>query len=162
MAHPCGVAAGEVVVHRDELHVLACEGVEVERQSGHEGLALARLHLGDLALVEHDAAYELAVEGDHVPRERVAAHLGGGAHQAAAGVLHERERLWEKAVESDLLLREATPELGRHARIVLGREVLSLVLGLDAVDLRHNGAEPLQVAGVLGAKDFLENVHRVI
>ena len=160
VAHPCGVAAREVVVHRHELHVLAGERVEVEREGGDERLAFARLHLGDLALVEHDAAYELAVEGDHVPRERVPAHLLGGAHEVAAGILHECERLGQEPVERDLLRREATLELRGHAGEVLGGEVLGLVFGLDPVDLGHDRTEPLEVARVLRPKDFLQDVHR--
>ena len=82
--HPLGVAAGEVVVDRDELGVAAGERVEVERQRGNEGLALAGRHFGDPALVDRHAADELDVEVHHVPRQLVvadhdlAARRGGG------------------------------------------------------------------------------------
>ena len=160
VAHPRGVAAREVVVHRDELHVLAGERVEVEGKGGDEGLALACLHLRDLALMEHDAAHQLAVEWNHVPGERVAADLLCGAHEVAAGVLDEGERLRQEPVERDLLGREATLELRGHAGEVLRGEVLRLVLGLDPVDLGHDRTEPLEVARVLRPKDFLQDVHR--
>jgi len=62
-AHPVGVAAGQVVVDRDEVGAPAGERVQVHRQDGHEGLTLACLHLGDVAVVQHDAAHELHVEG---------------------------------------------------------------------------------------------------
>ena len=61
LAHPGGVALGEVVVHRDHVHALAFERVQVDRQRRDQGLALAGRHLGDLALVEDDAAHELHV-----------------------------------------------------------------------------------------------------
>jgi len=41
---------------------LAAEPVQVERQAGDERLALAGLHLGDLAPVEDYAAHHLDVE----------------------------------------------------------------------------------------------------
>src|ERR1039457_4366753 len=65
-AHPFGVAAGEVVVDGDDVNALACEGVQVARQGGDEGLAFTGLHFGDLALVEHHAAHQLNVEMAHI------------------------------------------------------------------------------------------------
>ncbi len=62
LAHPLGVALGEVVVHRHDMHALAFEGVEIDRQGGDQRLAFAGLHLGDLALMKHHAALELDVE----------------------------------------------------------------------------------------------------
>src|SRR6266511_2439236 len=53
-AVPLGVALGEVVVDGDEVDALALERVQVEREAGDERLAFARLHLGDVALVEDD------------------------------------------------------------------------------------------------------------
>ena len=42
---------GEVVVHGDDVHAVAGDGVQVARERGDERLALACLHLGDHALV---------------------------------------------------------------------------------------------------------------
>ena len=67
-AHPLRVAAGEVVVHRDDVDALAGEGVQIRGQGGDERLAFAGLHLGDLAAMENDAADELDVEVPHVER----------------------------------------------------------------------------------------------
>ena len=61
-AHPLRVALGEVVVDGHDVDAAAGEGVQVGRQRGDQRLALARLHLGDLALVEHNAAHDLDVE----------------------------------------------------------------------------------------------------
>ena len=65
LAHPLGVTASEVVVDRDDVDALAGDGVEVARERGDEGLALARLHLGDGATVQGDAADDLHVEVTH-------------------------------------------------------------------------------------------------
>ena len=64
-AHPFHVAAGQVVVDRDHVHALALQGVEVGRQRGHEGLAFAGDHFGDVAAVQDHAAHELHVEVPH-------------------------------------------------------------------------------------------------
>ncbi len=66
LAHPLGVACGQVVVDRDQVHALAFERVEVDGQRGDERLAFARLHLGDGALVQHHAADELHVVVPHL------------------------------------------------------------------------------------------------
>jgi len=55
---------------------LAFQGVEVQRQGSDKRLAFARLHLRDLALVEHDTADELHIEMAQAGR----AH-GGFPHQ---------------------------------------------------------------------------------
>ena len=110
MAHPRRVAPREVVVHRHELHVLPGKRVEVERKRRDEGLALARLHLGYLALVEHDAADELDVERNHVPGEGVPADLRRRPAQVAARVLYECKRLGEYVVER-LAFRDTVLEL---------------------------------------------------
>ena len=61
LAHPGGVALGQVVVHRDHVHALAFERVQIDRQGRDQGLAFAGRHLRDLALVEDDAADKLHV-----------------------------------------------------------------------------------------------------
>ena len=128
------------------------------RQRGDERLALARLHLGDLALVQHDAAHELAVERDHVPRERMPAHVRGGAHEMAARVLDERERLGQDVVQR-LAARNALLELRRQTREVRVGQVLFLILLLKMVDLCDDRLELLQFPGVLGAENHLDDIH---
>ena len=65
LAHPLGVAFGEVVVDGDDVDAAAGEGVEVAGERGDEGFAFAGLHLGDFAGVEDDAADQLDVEVAH-------------------------------------------------------------------------------------------------
>ena len=86
LAHPLRVAAGEVVVHRDDVDALARERVEVGGQRRDQRLAFAGLHLGDLAFVEHRAADELDVEVAHV-------------QHAPAGLPDDGKRFDEQIVE---------------------------------------------------------------
>ena len=86
LAHPLGVAAGEVVVDRDDVHALAFERVEVGGQRGDERLAFAGLHFRDPAAVQHHAADELHVEVAHV-------------EHAPAGFAHDGEGLRQHVVE---------------------------------------------------------------
>ena len=142
-AHPLGVALGQVVVHGDELDVHAGERVQKERERGDEGLSLARLHLGDPALVEHHAADQLDVEVAHADR-------------ALGGLADARERLGQEVVEI-LALVEALAELLRlGAERVVG-ERGDLVL--EGVDLVHALVEPLQGAALARAQDLLEDAH---
>ena len=67
-AHPLRVASRQVVVDGHDVHAAAGERVQDGRQRRHERLALAGLHLGDLALVQHGAADELDVEMAHPER----------------------------------------------------------------------------------------------
>ena len=81
LAHPLGVAAGQVVVHGDHMHALAGEGVQVNGQGGHQGFALAGAHLGDAGPVQHNAAQNLHGEmlhAQHPPAGLAADREGGG------------------------------------------------------------------------------------
>ncbi len=75
-AHPLGVALREIFVDGHDVHALSGERIEVDRKRGDERLALARAHLGDLAVVQHHSADELHVEGAHA--DRAARGLAGG------------------------------------------------------------------------------------
>ena len=82
LAHPLGVALGEVVVDGDDMHAAAGERVEIDRQRRDQRLAFAGLHLGDLAFVQDHAADQLHVEMALAERAlgRLA-HGGEGRHQ---------------------------------------------------------------------------------
>ena len=85
---------------------LPVERVEVDRQRRDQGLALAGLHLGDLALVQHDAAHQLDVE--MALAERSLGRLADG-----------RERLDQQVVER-LARGEALAEaIGPRPQIVV-------------------------------------------
>ena len=56
VSHPGRVAAGEVVVNRNELDVLPGKRVQIERQGCNKSLAFARLHFGNVASMKDNAA----------------------------------------------------------------------------------------------------------
>jgi hypothetical protein len=76
LAHPFGVALGEVVVDGDDVDALAGERVEIDRQRRDQRLAFAGAHFGDRAVVQHHAADQLHVEMAHAEHA-----LGGFANR---------------------------------------------------------------------------------
>ena len=139
LAHPVGVAAGEVVVDRDHVHALAGEGVEVDGQRRHQRLALARLHLGDAALVQDHAADQLHVEVT-LPESALGrlAHGGEGRHQDIVDALAPGKLRLESV--------RARPQ-----RLV--RQAFELLLqGVDGRDAGLVGLDPPVVGG---AENFL-------
>ncbi len=106
-AHPLGVALGEVVVHGDDVDALAGDGVQVAGERGDERLALARLHLGDGAAVQRDAADDLHVE---------VAQAGHAARRLAdAG-----ERLGEEVVQGLAGGVALAEQLGLRLELIVG------------------------------------------
>ncbi len=168
LAHPLGVALGEVVVDGDDVDAAAGEGVEVAGKGGDEGFAFAGLHFGDLAGVEDHAADELDVEVTHVDG------AAGGFANDGEGLGHEvveggffggvdgvanlgRARFdW---VGGDVDLRygvsNALAELGGFGAELLVRERLDG--GLEGVDGLDGGEEALDGAFVAGAEDLGED-----
>ena len=138
LAHPFSVAAGEVIVHGDNVHTLAGEGIEIGRERGDKGFALAGLHLRDVALVQKDAAHELDVKSTQAQSAaRPFAAVGKGFGQKLV------ERL------------AALGALGQFAGLVLEAIVAQrLKLGLECVDLVYDRAGRLDLAVVRGAKDL--------
>ena len=118
LAHPGGVAPGQVVVDRDHVHALAGERVEIDRKGRDQGLALAGLHLGDLALMEHHAAHQLDVEM-------------ALAERALGGLAHGRERLDQQILEVFAAGEALAEAVGPGAQLGVGQ---SLELGLQRVD----------------------------
>ena len=116
--HPLRVALCEVVVDRHEVDAVAGQRVEEDRQGGHQRLALAGLHLGDRAVVQHHPADHLHV---------VVAH----AERAPRRLPAERERLVEQIVEGLAAARAFAQLVGLFAHLVVLEQ---LHLGLDRID----------------------------
>ncbi len=125
LAHPFGVAAGQVVVHRNDMHALAGERIQVDGQGGDQGLAFAGLHLGDLAVVQHHAADQLHVE---VPL----------AERALGCLAHHGERLGQQIVQRRPI-GQPLAELGglRAQRLIRQR----LHRRFEGIDLRAPAAD---------------------
>src|SRR5579862_3280568 len=137
---PLLIALGEVVVRRHEMDAAARERVQVHRLGGDERLALAGLHLGDVALVEDDAAHQLDVEE-------------ADAERALERLPHGGEGLEDEVVEG-LAVLEPLAELHR-----LGGELLvgqRLELGLERADVGRLLGEPLETPAFTGAEDLFE------
>ena len=121
LAHPQGVAPGEVVVHRNHVDSPARERVQVRWERRDEGLALAGLHLSDLAVVERGAPDELHVEvaqADCAPRR----------------LAHDRERLRQEVVQSGAP-SDALPKLGGlRCELAVGERSRRAFEGVDALD----------------------------
>jgi hypothetical protein len=122
------------------MDVLAGQRVQVERLDRDERLPLARLHLGDVALVEGDPAHHLDVEepDPHRSLERL----------ADRGVRLEEEVLGRLAVLDPL------SELGR-----LGGELLvgeGFELGLEGRDVVRLVLQALEPPTLADAQEFLE------
>ena len=137
---PLRVALSEVVVHRHQVDTVARQRVQVQREARDEGLALTGLHLGDVALVEDDAAHHLHVED---PLIRL----------AQAGLADCGEGLEEELLEL-LAVLEPLAELCRlAAQLVVGE------LGELRLERRDEGGlldEALHAPAFAEAKCLLE------
>ena len=131
LAHPAGVALGQVVVDRHHVHALAFERVEIDRERRHQGLALAGLHFGDLAAVQNHSAQQLHVE---MPL----------AERTLRRLAHGRESLDQHGVQR-LALLQALPELlGAGTERLVGQVDQLRLKRVDGVDLRlHLLDQPL-------------------
>jgi hypothetical protein len=116
----------------------ARERIEIDSERGDERLALARLHLCDLALVQHHAANELHVE--------VAL-----AQRALCRLAHGRERRHQQIVERSALLDLAAEVFGAQAQVGVAQFG---DLRLQRVDRLHARPVTLDAAIVGRAEDF--------
>ncbi len=118
---------------------LPLDRVEVDREGRDQGLAFAGLHLGDLALVEDDAALDLHVE---VPL----------AERALRRLAHRGEGIGQDVVQGlavgEALAQPAGPGLQ-------GLVVQFLDFRLQRVDRRDRGIERLDETVVGGPEDPL-------
>ena len=128
--HPLGIAPGEIVVDRDDVDALALDGIEIGRQGGDQGLALAGLHLRNPALVQDHAAQQLDVE------MALAEHTPG---RLAHGGIGLRQECVERFPAGQALAELVGP--GGQRRIVE-----SLELGLQGIDALDGLAQFLKLA----------------
>ena len=142
-AHPLRVALGEIVVHRHHVHALAGERVEVCRQGRHEGLALTRAHLGDVAQMQGRPAHELNV-------------VMTLSESALGSLANRREGLRQQVVEG-LSRSQPLAVLVRQRTKLLVSETDEVLL--DCVDGLDDGLELAQDLALAGAKDLVEHSH---
>ena len=139
-AHPLGVAARQVVVDGDDMHALAGQGIEIGRQGGNQGLALAGAHLRDLALVQDRAADQLHIEVAH-------------AQHPLAGLAHHREGLRHQLVQGLAFIQALAEQPSLPAQLGIAH---LLVFRLQRIDLRHQAIEPLHQPLIAAAENARE------
>ena len=136
LAHPIGVAAGQIVVDGDDMHPVAGQRVEIDRQGRNQGFALAGLHLGDHAAMQHHPAHQLHIE---MPL----------AERALGRLTHRREGVDEKVVELGPVGELLLEALGPRAQLLVGHR---FELRLDLVDRRDDRPQALYVTIIGGAE----------
>ena len=144
--HPLGVALGEVVVHCDDVHALTCQGVEVRRQGGNQGLTFTGAHFGDVAEVQGGPTHHL----------HVVVALAQGTPRR---LTNRRECLGQQHVERLAIGVALLVLIGERAKFGVG---IRLEVGLEGVHLRRDSGESLDDAAFAGAQDLVENGHRPI
>ena len=120
LAHPVGVAAGEIVVDGDDVDALALERVEIDGERRDQGLALAGAHLGDLAAVEDDAADQLDVV--MALAERALGRLADGGEGFGEDVVERlvrRQPVLEDAGSGPSAPRRSSPRWSGSSALIL-------------------------------------------
>ena len=153
LAHPLGVALGQVVVDRDHVHAVPGKCVEIHRKGGDQRLAFAGLHLGDLALVQNHAADKLHVEMPHLEHAPTAlARYCESFRQNFVEHFFQRSRFFVGVFDRVHALVNALAKFVGLGPELLVRELLHL--GLERVDALHQRHQALDFALIAGAKNL--------
>ena len=153
LAHPLGIAFGQVVIDRHHVHAMACQRIQVAGQGRYQGLAFAGLHFGDLALVQHHAADQLHVKVPHL-------------QYPPASLAHHREGFGQNLVQHHFFFRyalfgvvdaiqprgDAGAEFQRLGAQLVVRQ--SLHGRLERPGLFDHGRHPLDHAFVTGSENL--------
>ena len=123
LAHPFGIALGEIVVDGDDVDAAAGQRIEIDRKRRHQRLALAGLHLGNLAFVQDHAADQLHVE---------MALADGALGRLADGGECRHQEIVERLALRELLLEG----FGARAKLVVGELDQLRLERIDRIDPR--------------------------
>ena len=124
------------------MHALAGQRVQVDRQRGGEGFALAGAHFADLAVVQRNAAQHLHVE---------VAHL----HDALGAFAHDGKGFGQDGVQRLAGGHAGLELLGLGAQLLVAQGFQRC---FGRVDLRHGASVLLEQAIVATAENFGEDV----
>ena len=58
-SHPLRVTLGQIVIYCYNVDALACQGIEICRRSGDQGLSFTGFHLGNTPLMQNNASDKL-------------------------------------------------------------------------------------------------------
>ncbi len=123
LAHPSRVALGQIVVHCDDVHAAPRQRIQIGGKGCDKRLALAGLHLADVALMQEYPTHQLHVEGTQAKR-------------APRGLAAVRERLGQHRIEA-LAARDARLQRDRFFLDPVVAQRLELRLQrIDLVDQR--------------------------
>jgi len=128
--HPARVAAGQVIVDRDQVHAAPGERVEIQRQGGHQRFALAGAHLGDACVVQRQPTDQLYI---------IMAQPDG----ALAGLAHRGKRLGQQVVQGFAVGQPRSKRGGAAAQVVVAE---FLKPRLELVDLLDDRGKFFQIA----------------
>ncbi|MNQ64328.1 hypothetical protein D3C85_787460 [compost metagenome] len=138
-AHPVGVTAGQVVVHRHNVHAVAGQRVEVNAQCCHQGLAFTGTHFRDHAFMQGHAADQLDIEVAH-------------AHDALAGFAGDRKGFWQQLVEGFPFGDAGLEFVGLGTQLIVRKGHHLLFEGIDEL---HRLEHAFDFTLVLASKKFL-------
>ncbi len=142
LTHPVSITRRQVVIHRNEVRTFASEGVEVKGASGHQRLALTRLHFSNAAFMQSNTANDLDIIMTHA--ENPTRHL-----------TRRRKRFGQEAIKGLAvcypLLKFSS--LGGEGRVVEFGEG-----GLKGFDLVHKWLDAAKLTFVFGSKNPLDQV----
>ena len=150
-AHPFRVAARQVIVDRNDMHAASRQRIQHGGKRRDERFAFARLHFGDFAFVQNDAADELHIEMTHV--QETAARLADQCECRYNRGLQRVLQFLFVAWLSGVGVFQLFPHLGAELRKTRFEPfiVKRPHFGFARVDGRDDGLQFLDVALVLGA-----------
>ncbi len=125
------------------MDALAGQGVEVGGQGSHQGFALAGLHLGDAALVEHHAAHQLHP-------------VGPQAQHPHGGLPHRGEGLGQEVVQGLAVVQAALEFHGLGGQLGVAHRLIGR---LQRLNLVHHRVNLLQLPFAVGSKKFCNQAH---
>ena len=135
-SHPLHIAAGQVVVHRDDVNALALDRIEVRRQRSDERLTFARHHFRDVAFVQDHAAEHL-----HIVMPQ--------AQETTSTLATNRERFDENILQRFASFQPAAKVDSLVAQLFVGHRLILRLKRTNRVDL---GLQSLEESRVGGAK----------
>ena len=124
------------------MDALAGKRVEIDGKRGDKRLAFAGLHFGNLAVMQHHAANQLHIEWPE-------------AQSALGGLAHRGESRNHKIVERLSGSKFRLECLGQPLEIGIAQ---FFIFGLQRIDGGHPFAICCNLAAIIGAENFLDDV----
>ena len=127
------------------MDALARQRIQIGGEGGHQGLAFTGLHLGDPALMQHDATHQLHPVGAHTQHTVRSLPHGGKSL---------RQNVVQRLTVGKALLEFRSLGL----KLCIGE---GLVFIAQRLDLIHNGVDGFQLPGAVITKDGFQKSHRL-